>query len=961
MLRQSFARLATEMYPNIIMNSCSSEGGFKCKTCLQLDEAYNRAKKTVRKMKILHCMRVHTHRFKRARRHYEVTVARSLADPMTHLSVIVDGMDQQKCMTPRGAGGSEFDKSWKTKLHVVGCIAHGRFMLPLVFLSEKWENCKSDIVVTTLIEAFKKVVASEGCLPDVLHVQLDNTSGENKNHNILGFLTALTVWGIFKDVYLNFAVVGHTHLDIDQGFSRFAVALRNGHRSLEEFFQRISEGCTVFGHPATAVLQDEVTNWSSAFKPMIRQELANITAPLHFRFEDGCMFSKAHAEVAQWAHIDKAWVEIPNLCQTNVCSALALDAASALQTKLGLMLAAKILNKFQKASWEALIGAQELATLSCCKECLDLKTKKASTKKFAYQTCDKKSSCATNEMKHNAREQAKLAEDNLAKHVDECEWQSSSQNESPTFAWLKSYPGVKKAHEAHLELERCGRSITDSGSDSSDLDGLEEFENDSGDDCIVETKTERSKRLNLSKKTLAAVQEHKNLKVKKKGYYTTEIEGTEGEGNTWELVQANGEGTQGGLQGWHVSPMAKVKADSLTTWLPYNSPNITFVETSALLVCAELKATRPAGLIKKFKEVNEKTHLLMRELCRRQSQHEKRSTDTYTVDKVLNSRRGKRNRMEYEIKWVGFTEAESSWEPRKNVTQFTIEYDTVHKRPKLNPVEVGEMVKIHGGVRLAGVHTFGRSGRVTMQHARSLLSGKNVTGTAVDWFLHELSNNYQVCVFDTKVWQMGRNWKGCAKEGRNPEQYNVWLFPCAVNDSGLAASERQALRGMAVHVVFTMYGECHTFVIGEHSDTIQNSLKTMIENEIDEEIVIIDTVSTMDQQQALFWFLRETCDLLANDVIHLEKTIQQLMQTKVTASIKLNDNVMREELLEKLMNARVPTLKTDAVLQSETYIVTEKTEFNGAVWVLLRNENQIEFWSLLREIENRWIRIEATD
>ena len=92
-------------------------------------------------------------------------------------------------------------------------------------------------------------------LPEVLYLQLDNTSRENKNRFVLGFCALLVQNNVFKKVHssvdvllcihkyhlsytvqvrLNFLPVGHTHEDIDQFFSKVSHKLK---KSNVETFQ----------------------------------------------------------------------------------------------------------------------------------------------------------------------------------------------------------------------------------------------------------------------------------------------------------------------------------------------------------------------------------------------------------------------------------------------------------------------------------------------------------------------------------------------------------------------------------------------------------------------------------------------------------------------------------------------------------------------------------------------------
>ena len=63
-------------------------------------------------------------------------------------------------------------------------------------------------------------------LPDVLYLQLDNTSKGNKCKEIVGYCGWLVDWKVFKKIIVSFLPVGHTHEDIDQFFSRLAIYLK---------------------------------------------------------------------------------------------------------------------------------------------------------------------------------------------------------------------------------------------------------------------------------------------------------------------------------------------------------------------------------------------------------------------------------------------------------------------------------------------------------------------------------------------------------------------------------------------------------------------------------------------------------------------------------------------------------------------------------------------------------------
>ena len=63
-------------------------------------------------------------------------------------------------------------------------------------------------------------------LPPILNVQMDNAIGDNKNRFVFCFWSLLVANKIFREVYVNFMIVGHTHGDIDALFGRWSMALK---------------------------------------------------------------------------------------------------------------------------------------------------------------------------------------------------------------------------------------------------------------------------------------------------------------------------------------------------------------------------------------------------------------------------------------------------------------------------------------------------------------------------------------------------------------------------------------------------------------------------------------------------------------------------------------------------------------------------------------------------------------
>ena len=82
-----------------------------------------------------------------------------------------------------------------------------------------------NLVCTALQHTFARlfnlyVPAGERPFIQHLTIQLDNACSDNKNHLVLGYLGSLVARSIIGDVSVQFMPVGHTHIKIDQAFSR---------------------------------------------------------------------------------------------------------------------------------------------------------------------------------------------------------------------------------------------------------------------------------------------------------------------------------------------------------------------------------------------------------------------------------------------------------------------------------------------------------------------------------------------------------------------------------------------------------------------------------------------------------------------------------------------------------------------------------------------------------------------
>jgi hypothetical protein len=168
--------------------------------------------------------------------------------PMTCFSIIIDGADQSAFGSPHhyihskgrtththshtlthlhATAPLDDDNNWRIATHLMGALVHGHECHGFTFLT----NIKhgTNITIETLHRVLLYHFEQHHRRPFVqrtLYLQLDNTTKQCKSKYMLGYMALLVAWFVFAETMLSFLIVGHTHEDIDQMFSRIAVWLR---------------------------------------------------------------------------------------------------------------------------------------------------------------------------------------------------------------------------------------------------------------------------------------------------------------------------------------------------------------------------------------------------------------------------------------------------------------------------------------------------------------------------------------------------------------------------------------------------------------------------------------------------------------------------------------------------------------------------------------------------------------
>ena len=201
-----------------------------CDECMNLFATLMAAKTTEERDAIKLGRQNHRERCTSFRRNHELRMMLGLQQPEHFLSMIIDGMDNQKTQLPR-VEGKLYSKTLNnvgeflaTKL--LGVLTHGYgfyggWVLP------RYEG-GSSLICTVLLRVIQLIRTQRGgSLPPVLLLQADNCGRENKNQFMVAFLGWLVHAGYFVEIRLSFLPVGHTHSIIDQRFSQVHKKVQN--------------------------------------------------------------------------------------------------------------------------------------------------------------------------------------------------------------------------------------------------------------------------------------------------------------------------------------------------------------------------------------------------------------------------------------------------------------------------------------------------------------------------------------------------------------------------------------------------------------------------------------------------------------------------------------------------------------------------------------------------------------
>ena len=196
----------------------------KCNVCANIDRLFAKLQgwctgESVKQRKGLFAARaLHEKNHLGERSEMDYACLRAITSPMTIWVIMADAATQRNFELPRllKRRAKELNNIPFFGLKLMATYAPGYGFTP--FLVQDASKTGANLMWTVVWLTITAMQAHYGYLPDELHLQLDNTSGENKNETMLLIAAWLQSIGYFKRVRVFFLMVGHTHVIIDQIF-----------------------------------------------------------------------------------------------------------------------------------------------------------------------------------------------------------------------------------------------------------------------------------------------------------------------------------------------------------------------------------------------------------------------------------------------------------------------------------------------------------------------------------------------------------------------------------------------------------------------------------------------------------------------------------------------------------------------------------------------------------------------
>ncbi|WAR29289.1 hypothetical protein MAR_002857 [Mya arenaria] len=225
--RSRFHEIWLQQMPNVKIRKDPDDLP-QCQTCATIQTGLMQLPCKQDREKFLNLRSTHLELQARCRKKYYKHIRKAAKDGLEgrHLSLIIDGMDQAKTRLPRFSVYSKADAHLhKMQQHVTGIKVHNTNQTYLMTWTDTLHP-DANVTINALVHVLHDISKETGRLPEVLYIQMDNSGKDNKNVFIILFMAWLVRRRVFRKVKIGFLMVGHTHEDIDQVFSRVSSHLR---------------------------------------------------------------------------------------------------------------------------------------------------------------------------------------------------------------------------------------------------------------------------------------------------------------------------------------------------------------------------------------------------------------------------------------------------------------------------------------------------------------------------------------------------------------------------------------------------------------------------------------------------------------------------------------------------------------------------------------------------------------
>lgn len=148
---------------------------------------------------ILPCFLFLCNAHRQERKRYYAHRQKAIECPDEVISMIVDGMDQNKTNLPSFVCVTKACQNlWSLRTHLTGYLVHGVGAHNYFDFLQWSHDC--NLTLCTLLQTLLEVAKMQPLAPRLL-IQMDNCVRENKNKYVMGFFAILVQLGIFAEVW----------------------------------------------------------------------------------------------------------------------------------------------------------------------------------------------------------------------------------------------------------------------------------------------------------------------------------------------------------------------------------------------------------------------------------------------------------------------------------------------------------------------------------------------------------------------------------------------------------------------------------------------------------------------------------------------------------------------------------------------------------------------------------------